>query len=59
MAKSLACADLGMAECPGSFTVETEDELFQHVQIHAQVAHPQLEMTPELIEQAKGLVKTS
>lgn len=58
MAKSLACADLGMAGCPGSFTVETEDELWQHVDIHAKVAHPELEMTPEMIEQAKGLVKT-
>ncbi len=59
MAKSLACADMGMADCPGSFTVETEEELFAHVGLHAQTAHPQLEMTPELMEQAKGLVKTS
>jgi predicted small metal-binding protein len=59
MAKAIACADMGMADCPGSFKVETEEELFEHVGLHAQRAHPQLEMTPELIEQAKGLVKTS
>jgi predicted small metal-binding protein len=47
-----------MAGCPGSFTVETEEELWQHVDIHAKAAHPELEMTPELLEQAKGLVKT-
>jgi predicted small metal-binding protein len=58
MAKSIACADMGMAECPGSFTVETEEELFEHVGLHAKAAHPELEMTPELVEQAKGLVKT-
>ncbi len=59
MAKSLACADLGMADCPGSFKVETEEELFEHVALHAEKAHPELEMSPELIEQAKSLVKTS
>lgn len=59
MAKSLACSDLGMADCPGSFKVETEDELMQHVQMHASVAHPDLEMTPELREQMKAVVKTA
>lgn len=58
MAKSLACADMGMADCPGSFTVETEDELMQHVQIHAAAAHPDLEVTPEMAEQMKAIVKT-
>jgi predicted small metal-binding protein len=58
MAKSIACADMGMTDCPGSFTVETEDELMHHVQIHAAAAHPDLEVTPELAEQMKGLVKT-
>jgi predicted small metal-binding protein len=58
MAKSLKCADLGMADCPGSFTVETEEELMQHVQMHASVAHPDLEITPETSEQMKAVVKT-
>jgi predicted small metal-binding protein len=59
MAKSLACADLGMADCPGNFTVETQDELMKHLQMHAGIAHPDLEMTPELQAQMQGLVKTS
>jgi predicted small metal-binding protein len=58
MAKSLKCADLGMADCPGSFTVETEEELMQHVQMHASVSHPDLEITPETSEQMKAVVKT-
>ena len=58
MAKSLACVDMGMADCPGSFTVETEDELMQHLQIHAAVAHPDLEVTPEKAEQMKAMAKT-
>jgi predicted small metal-binding protein len=59
MAKSLACADMGMADCPGMFKVGTEEELFEHVGLHVQRAHPQLEMSPELVEQAKGLIKTT
>lgn len=57
MAKSAACADLGM-DCPGNFTVETEDELMQHLAMHASTAHPELELTPEVMEQLKGAVKT-
>lgn len=57
MAKSAACADMGM-DCPGNFTVETEDELMQHLGIHASTAHPELEMTPEKMDQMKGAIKT-
>lgn len=57
MAKSLRCADAGM-DCPAQFTTDTEDELMQHVQLHAGVAHPDLEITPELAEQIGKLVRT-
>jgi predicted small metal-binding protein len=53
MAYSVACKDSG-ADCPGSFTTETKDELIKHVELHAQVAHPGLELTRDQIE---GLVK--
>jgi predicted small metal-binding protein len=56
MAYSIRCADSG-AECPGVFTTKTEDELMQHVQVHAAVAHPDMELTPELVAQFKGLVR--
>ena len=58
MAYSLRCADSG-ADCPGQFTTETETELMQHVQMHAQVAHPTLDLTDETIAQIKGLVTTA
>ena len=45
-------------ECPGQFKVETEDELMQHVEIHAKVAHPEVPITPEFREQVKSLIKT-
>ena len=57
MAKQISCRDFGM-ECPGQFKVETEDELMQHVEIHAKVAHPEVPITPEFREQVKSLIKT-
>jgi predicted small metal-binding protein len=58
MPYSINCADSG-ADCPGAFTTETEDELMQHLQVHASAAHPGMEMTPETLSQIKGLIKTS
>ncbi len=57
MAKQFACRDAGM-DRPGKFTVETESELMQHVQVHAKSAHPDLQVTAELPRQIKSLTKT-
>lgn len=56
MAYSIRCADSG-ADCPGAFTTDSEDELMKHVQMHAAEAHPEMQMTPEMAEQVKALVK--
>ena len=53
MAYTVRCADAG-TDCPGEFKTETKDELVKHVQLHAQEAHPGLELTSEQID---GLVK--
>jgi predicted small metal-binding protein len=58
MAYSLRCADTG-ANCPGSFTTETETELMNHVKLHAAQAHPDLELTSDTVEQIKSLVRTT
>ena len=55
---SLACADSGAA-CPASFTTETEDELMQHVGMHAKMSHPDMTMDDAAMAQVKGLIKTS
>ena len=55
MAYSLTCADTG-ADCPGNFTTESKDELVKHVEMHAEEAHPGLELTQEQID---SLVKAS
>jgi predicted small metal-binding protein len=46
MAYSFACASLG-AQCPGSFTTESKDELMEHVAMHAGKAHPELAGSPD------------
>ena len=52
MAYAIACADLGNP-CPGSFTTETSDELWDHVRLHATAAHQDLQLTPEVLEMAQ------
>ena len=40
MAYSYRCADYpGMESCLGSFTAETEAELWKHIEQHAEIAH--------------------
>ncbi len=56
MAYSFVCKDAGF-DCPGAFTVDTEDELMQHLQMHAGVAHPDLDMTPDTVRQIKSVIK--
>lgn len=58
MAFSYACADLGV-ECPGSFTTETEPELWRHIELHVQDAHPGFELTPDARAQVQGAVRTA
>jgi predicted small metal-binding protein len=50
MAYSAACADTG-ADCPGNFTVETKDELVEHLNIHLTESHPGFEMTSDEVDQ--------
>jgi len=56
MAYSLTCADSG-ADCPGSFTTASKDELMEHVQLHARHAHPEMANNPEAGAMIAGLVK--
>ena len=58
MPYDLRCADTG-TECAFACTTQTEDELMQHVQVHASVAHPDMELTPETVAQVKSLIRTS
>lgn len=54
MAYSVTCADTG-ADCPGSFTTATKEELMEHLKVHIDSAHPGMEVSPEQVDQ---LIKT-
>ena len=56
MAKSISCADAG-ADCSWSATAETEEELMGKVADHVKEEHKELEVTPELVEKVKSLIK--
>jgi predicted small metal-binding protein len=58
MAYSLTCADMG-TDCPGKFVTETKDELLEHVQLHAQRAHPEVVGNAEAEAMIPSLIKTS
>ena len=39
MAYTYRCGDYPGMDCPGSFTAETEAELWKHIELHASTAH--------------------
>jgi hypothetical protein len=60
MARSYRCADYpGMESCSGSFTAETESELWQHIELHAATAHQETpsKWTAEERQQMKKLIR--
>jgi predicted small metal-binding protein len=57
MAYSFRCADLG-TDCPGAFITATEPELTEHFTLHASLAHPEMDLKPDIVEQIRGLVRS-
>ena len=56
MAYSISCTDAG-EDCSFAVTAPTEDELMQHIQLHASLGHPDMELTAEKIAQVKGVIR--
>ena len=56
MAYRMRCGDAGM-DCPGTFVTETREELMDHITLHAQKAHPSLELDEATKKNLKGLIK--
>ncbi|MDX8433535.1 MULTISPECIES: DUF1059 domain-containing protein [Mesorhizobium] len=62
MAYSYRCKDYpGMEACPGSFTAETETELWKHIELHAAIAHQENpeQWSPEDRQQVKKIIQAS
>jgi predicted small metal-binding protein len=55
--KKICCADL-MPPCPFTAEASSENELLQKVAVHAAEAHNIHEVTPELLNQVKSVIKT-
>ena len=53
--KTLHCRDAGF-DCEGVIQAATEEEILNQAAAHAQAAH-NVEVTPELVEQIKTLIK--
>ncbi len=53
---SIRCADSGI-DCPGVFATKTEEELMDHVRVHAAVAHPELKMSDETRDMIRALIR--
>ena len=59
-AYSYACKDYpGMEACPGSFTAQTEAELWKHIELHAATAHQEdpKQWSPEDRQTMKKLIR--
>ena len=57
MAYSVSCADMG-ANCPGSFTTESKDELVEHAVMHTKAAHSEIEVNTEFMTELETTIKT-
>ena len=53
---SIECKDLGM-DCGFKATAETEDELLKKVAEHAAEVHGIKEISPDLMEKVKSIIK--
>ena len=57
MAKELHCRDVGM-DCDFAARGNTEEEVLQQAATHARSAHQITEMTPELAQKVRSVIRT-
>lgn len=50
------CRDVGY-DCDGVVQAETQEELLQQVAAHAQSVHGLQEVTPEVVEKVKSVIR--
>lgn len=56
MAFKLACADTG-AKCPFEVVSATQDEVVEHVKVHARMAHPEMASNPPSADTIAKLIR--
>lgn len=57
MAKTFACKDIGLADCPFQASAETEDELMAKVAEHTKAAHNMQAMDTEMLAKIRAAIK--
>jgi len=57
MALVVRCRDVGF-DCDGVVRADTEEELLQQVAEHAKTAHNLEEVTDEVVEKVKSVIRT-
>ena len=55
MAKTYTCRDVGV-DCDWKTSGETEDEVMANIQVHAAKIHPDIELTPDLVDMVRGAI---
>ena len=56
MTKTYTCRDVGV-ECDWATSGETEDEVMANIAAHAAEVHADIELTPELMDAVKAVIK--
>lgn len=56
MAKTYTCRDVGV-DCDWNTSGESEDEVMANIQEHAAKIHPDIELTPDLVDAVRGAIK--
>lgn len=56
MSYSIRCGDTG-TDCPAEFTTRTQEELLEHVKVHAGSDHPEMRLDDQTVAKVKGLVR--
>ena len=56
MAKEIRCRDVGF-DCDGVIRADSEEEALQQAAAHAQSVHGLAEVTPEVVEKVKSVMR--
>ncbi len=56
MTKTFTCHDVGV-DCDWKTRAENEEGVMEAIQAHAAEVHPDIELTPELVDAVKAAIK--
>jgi predicted small metal-binding protein len=57
MAKEVRCRDVGFFDCDGVVRADTEEEVLALVAEHASTVHDLKEITPDIVEKVRAVMR--